>query len=164
MSKSNFERMMELASETFAAHNDPNQLNVDEQVMEQLQRIHPSTISDYDEGDGPVCWVLLIPTTTELMKQFVSGNISETELLNNTPFNNTYQSVYLCSSLVLPEWRRQGIARKVVYSALQNIRKQHPITSLFVWSFSPEGNLFAESIARHEGLPLFKRDKNYADK
>ena len=159
--KTNFERMIELAGEIFAAHNDPDQLNVDEEIIEQLQRIHPATISDYVDGDGPVCWVLLIPTTTEIMNQFVKGEISETELLNKTPLNESYDVLYLCSSLVLPEYRRRGIAKQVIYKAIKSIRAEHTLKSLFVWNFSKEGALFAETIAKHEGLPLLKRGKSF---
>lgn len=161
MPKSNFEKMIELAVETFAAHNDPDQLNVDEEIIEHLKKIHPATLSDYQEGDGPVCWVLLIPTTTEIMKQFVKGEISETELLNKTPMNVSYDVLYLCSCLVLPEYRRKGIAKRVAYDAIEKIRADFTIKSIFVWNFSKEGGLFAENIAKHEGLPLLKRGNSY---
>jgi hypothetical protein len=36
MGKSNFERMLQLADEVFATKNDPNQLDVNEEVMEHL--------------------------------------------------------------------------------------------------------------------------------
>src|SRR5665213_3452554 len=117
MAKTNFERMIVLAGETFGAHNDPDQLNVDEEIIARLHRIHPATISDYDEGDGPVCWVLIIPTTSEIMNQFIKGEISETELLNRTPLDWNYDALYLCSSLVLPEYRRKGIAKRVAFEA-----------------------------------------------
>ena len=156
---SNLERMIELAGETFAAHNDPDQLNVDEEIMEQLQRIHPATISQHVEGDGPVCWILLIPTTTDIMNQFINGEISETELLNKTPLDEKYDALYLCSCLVLPEFRRKGLATRIIYDAIKSIRDYHPIKTIFVWNFSNEGALFADKIAEHEGLPLLKREK-----
>src|ERR1039458_3455217 len=144
---SNLERMIELAGETFAAHNDPDQLNVDEEIMEQLQRIHPATISQHVEGDGPVCWILLIPTTTDIMNQFINGEISETELLNKTPLDEKYDALYLCSCLVLPEFRRKGLATRIIYDAIKSIRDYHPIKTIFVWNFSNEGALFADKIA-----------------
>lgn len=71
MFSSNFERMINLAVETFAAHNDPNQLDVNEEVIKQLEQLHPATLSEHNEGDGPVVWILLIPTTTSLMNEFI---------------------------------------------------------------------------------------------
>jgi hypothetical protein len=157
MEQTNFERMIQLAGEIFDAYNDPDQLNVDEEIMEQLEKIHPATISQHIEGDGPVCWVLLIPTTTAIMNQFIKGKLSENELLNQTPLEEKYDALYLCSSLVLPEYRRKGIAKKVAFEAIKSIRAEHPIKTFFVWNFSKEGGLFAEAIAKHEGLPLLER-------
>jgi len=44
-------------------------------------------------------------------------------------------------------------------SAIEIIRKDHPIKAAFVWAFSPEGDLAAETIARLAELPLYKREK-----
>lgn len=108
MSHTNFDRMIQLAEDVFSAHNDPAQLDVDEKVMARLERIHPATLSEHVEGDGPVVWILLIPTTIDLMNRFVAEEISETELLNQTPLEIKYEALYLCSALVLPEFRRKG--------------------------------------------------------
>jgi GNAT superfamily N-acetyltransferase len=154
---SNFERMIQLAEDVFAVKSDPNQLDIDQQVMERLHRIHPSTVSEYDNGNGPVAWVLLIPTTFELMNRFLAKEISEKELFNLTPLYSIYDSLYLCSALVLEEYRRQGIATQLTLSAIEQIRKDHPIKALFVWAFSKEGDRGSESIAQLASLPLFKR-------
>jgi hypothetical protein len=158
MSK-NLDRMIKLAGEVFDAHHDPEQLDVNEEVIAQLQRLHPATVSQHVEGDGPVAWGLLIPTTDELMKKFIAGEISESELLNKTPLNAKYDALYLCSALVLPEYRRKGIAKQIGVDAIKRIRADHPIRTLFTWNFSKEGALLSESIARHEGLPLLQRER-----
>ncbi len=160
MFSSNFERMINLAVETFAAHNDPNQLDVNEEVIKQLEQLHPATLSEHNEGNGPVVWILLIPTTTSLMNEFIKEKISESELLNKTPLNIKYDALYLCSALVLPEFRRKGLAKKIALDAIQQIRNDHPIKNLFTWNFSKEGALLSESIAQREKLPLLHRERN----
>jgi hypothetical protein len=45
--------------------------------MERLRRIHPATLTERDDGKGPTAWILLIPTTHELMGQFLAGQITE---------------------------------------------------------------------------------------
>jgi len=157
MEKSNFERMLELAEEVFASKNDPNQLDVNEEVMEQLQRIHPESIAEYDNGHGPICWIIQIPTTRQLMEQFLANEISEKQLFELTPLNVPYQSVYLCSGMVLQEFRRKGIAKKLAFDALSKIRESHPIEALFVWAFTQDGDIASESLAKLSGLPLFKK-------
>ena len=67
----NFERMLELIEEVFETRNDPDQLQVDQQVLQRLQEIHPATISEHNEGKGPCIWILLIPTTKKVMDDFL---------------------------------------------------------------------------------------------
>ncbi|MDP2889185.1 MAG: hypothetical protein Q8P34_09525 [Bacteroidota bacterium] len=80
MAISNFERLILLADEVFAVKSDPTQLDVNQKVLERLHKIHPATVSEYDDGNGPVAWVLLIPTTIDLMNRFLKSEISEKEL------------------------------------------------------------------------------------
>jgi GNAT superfamily N-acetyltransferase len=154
MEKNNLERLIQLADEVFDMKNDPEQLNVDQEVIRRLSSMHPSTLSEQVEGNGPVAWVLVIPTTLELMNRFLDGKISEKELFNLTPLN---EALYLCSALVLEEYRRKGITKRLVLSAFENISRDHPIKALFVWPFTEEGGVAAERIATLAGLPLFRR-------
>ena len=156
MPKSNFERMIQLAEDSFAARKDPEQLDVDEKVIARLQSLHPSTVSEHNDN-GPVVWVLLIPTTIDLMNKFLKKEITESELFYKTPASIKYEAIYLCSAMVLPEYRRKGIAKRLTLEAIKNIRKEHAIQTLFVWPFSKEGNLLAEEIAKQSSLNLLKR-------
>jgi GNAT superfamily N-acetyltransferase len=157
MALSNFERMIQLAEDVFAYKSDPNQLDVDQEVMERLHRMHPATVSEQDDGNGPVAWVLLIPTTLDLMNRFLDKEITERELFDLTPEDSVYDALYLCSALVLEEYRRKGIAKKLSLNAIELISRDHPLKALFVWAFSKEGDLVAETIARLSSLPLYKR-------
>jgi len=157
MPLSNFERMIQLADEVFATKSDPDQLDINEEVLDHLRAIHPATVSEYDDGNGPVAWILLIPTTTELMHRFIKGAITEKELYDLTPLNTSYEALYLCSAMVLEEYRRKGIAKQFTLKAMESICKDHPIKALFVWTFSKEGRLGAEALARITGLPLHYR-------
>ena len=157
MAISNYERMIQLSDEVFSSRTDPDQLNVNEHVMEHLQLIHPDTLSEYDDGNGPVCWLLCIPTTLDLMTKFINQTISERELYELTPLNTKYEAIYLCSALLLEEFRGKGIAQSLASKAIENIRIDHPIEALFFWSFSKEGEKLAEKVSRLIGLPLYKR-------
>jgi hypothetical protein len=136
---------------------DPDQLNVTDDVMEKLKKIHPSTMSEYNEGDGPIVWILLIPTTEAIMNRFLKKEISETQLLDETKPGEKYDAIYLCSASVLPEYRRKGLAQKVGSEAIHEIMKDHKIKALFYWSFSPGGQALAEKAAKDLNLPLYKR-------
>lgn len=156
MGKSNFERMIELADEVFAVRNDPDQLDVNEKVIERLKQIHPDSLSEYDDGNGPVAWILIFPTTNELMNLFLEKKISEKKLFESTPLNIKYDAIYLCSGLVLPEYRRKGIAKKLALRAIRVMRKDHPIKSLFAWAFTNEGEAGADALSKATSLPVYK--------
>lgn len=145
--------------EFFDVKNDPEQLSITEEVMEKLYKIHPSTMSEYNEGDGPIVWILLFPAQEAVMKRFLQGEISETELLDDTLPGEDYDTIYLCSASVLPEYRRKGLAKKLTLEAIHEIRKKYKIKSLFYWSFGPGGEALAESIAKEVNLPLYKRNE-----
>lgn len=154
MSLSNFERMIQLAEEVFDSKSDPEQLEVNEEVLNHLCKIHPASVQEFDDGNGPVVWVLLFPTTNELMEDFIKNKISEKQLFEFTALNVQYDAIYLCSAMVLEEYRRKGIAQKLTKDAIEEIRKSHPITSLFVWPFTKEGSSLAEKISTSVGLQL----------
>jgi hypothetical protein len=157
MALSNYERIIQLADEVFSSRTDPDQLNVDENVMAHLQLIHPDTMSEYDDGNGPVCWILCIPTTLDLMTKFINQEISERELYELTPLNTKYESIYLCSALLLEEFRGKGIAQGLSVKAIESIKLDHSIKALFFWAFSKEGEKLAEKLSGLMGLPLYKR-------
>lgn len=157
MSLSNFERLIKLADDVFDIKSDPDQLDVNQDVIERLQRIHPATVSEYDDRNGPVAWVLVLPTSSVLMNRFLKCEISEKDLFEFTPPDITYEAIYLCSALVLEEYRRKGITKQLALNAIENIRRDHPVKALFVWAFSKEGDLASEKIAQLVSLPLLRR-------
>ena len=155
----NYARMMQLADEVFAMHEDPTQLQVDQEVLAHLRRLHPATVGERADADGPVAWVLLIPTTAALMEAFVAGKLTEQALYERTPVDAKYDAVYLCSAMVLEEHRRSGLAKQLTLDALERIRKDHPITSLFCWPFTAGGDALAGITAKEAGLPLRMRSR-----
>lgn len=149
--------MIQLAEDVFAVKNDPDQLDVNEEVLDRLRLIHPATVSEYNEGNGPIAWLLLIPTNMDLMYRFLDHRISEKQLFDLTPADISYDALYLCSAMVLEEYRQKGITRQLALKAIEEIRKDHPLKTLFVWSFTKEGDIAAERIAESVSLPLLKR-------
>lgn len=157
MEDSNLQRMIRLAEEFFETRTDPDQIAVDAAIIERLREIHPSTLAEERDDNGPVAWILLIPTTLKVMSDFVRGTINERMLLESTLPGDRYEAIYLCSALVLPEYRGKGLAKRLALGAIRSIQTDHPITHLYYWAFSDEGKRLAESIAHELGLPLFSR-------
>jgi ribosomal protein S18 acetylase RimI-like enzyme len=153
----NLTRMIKLAEEFFGARTDPSQISVSSREMEKLKKIHPSTLTERRTRGGPVAWMLLVPTTKRLMTKFIRREITEKELLKKTPVGKKYDAVYLCSALVLPEYRRKGIAKRLMLKAVKSIARDNPINALFYWEFSASGKKVADAVAKACNIPLYRR-------
>ena len=160
MALSNFERLIQLADEAFDYREDPDQIGMNEEQRSKLLAIHPATMQAENNENGPVAWLLVVPTTYDLMRQFIEHNISEKQLLEMTPVGVPYDAIYLCSALVLEEYRRKGIAEKLTLKAIDEISNSNPISTIFVWPFSDGGDKVAEKVARETKLPLLTRSGN----
>lgn len=152
--KPNFQRMLDLIDEVFATRNDPGQIQVTQKQLKKLEKIHPATLSEISNEDGPLIWILVIPVTNEVMEDFLADKITETELLERTQPGQKYDCIYLCSATTLPEMRGKGETKKLCLEAIKAIRKDHPVTSLMVWPFTSEGEKLAKAISAECKLPL----------
>ena len=155
--QNNLQRMIRLADDFFGARKDPAQISVDRRQMQRLLKIHPRTMNQRSTKNGPIAWALVLPTTNEVMQAFIRKRITERELLFQTPIHVKYDTVYLSSALVLPEFRRKGYAQRLLVNAVRAIQKQHPITSLCYWGFSTAGRKLARAVANEVHLPLKRR-------
>ena len=88
------------------------------------------------------------------MEDFLAGTLPEQGLYERTPMGAVYEAVYLCSAMVLEEYRRTGLAKRMTLEAIERIRRDHPIHALFCWPFTPGGDALAEVVAQETGLPL----------
>jgi len=154
----NFERMMELVDEVFDVKNDPGQLSVNNYVLRKLQQMHPACLTDYIDGDGPIAWILTIPTLEPLMQEFIAGKLTEQQLFDQTPVDAPYDVVYLCSASILEEYRKKGLGKRLTTGAVQAMQQQFTIKALFYWPFPTEGDRLAASVARELSLPLYRKE------
>lgn len=155
--KSNFERMIDLVEEIFSTRNDPEQLQVNEEVIEQLIQLDPHFVSELDEGKGPCCWILLIPSNTELMHRFLDAEITEQELFERSRTLTTFTTLYLASALTLPEYRNKGITFHLCISAILELQKKYSFQDYFAWTFTEEGKHLAAKISNHFSKPIHIR-------
>jgi ribosomal protein S18 acetylase RimI-like enzyme len=159
MVPNNFERMIRMSDEVFATKTDPDQLDINDEILDQLKALHPATVSERRDENGPIVWILVIPTTQALMQAFLSAEISERELFNKTRPGQPFDALYLCSAMVLEEYRKQGYAKEVCMEAIEAIKKDHTIKFLFAWTFSKEGLQTARSVATALKIPFLNREK-----
>lgn len=154
MSKSNYEQMFAIIEQVFSTRNDPNQIQVSPQQLKKLQAIHPATLTELADENGPLIWILVIPTTNKIMQEFLEGKISEKKMLDKTKVGAAYDCIYLCSATTLPQMRGKGESKKLAIQSIKVICKSHPIKTLFVWPFTKAGLGLAKAIASECKLQL----------
>ncbi len=156
----NLKRLLELVDAIFETRNDPSQIGFSEEDMAKMNKLHPDCLQESSTHEGPIAWISIIPTSRALMNQFVETAISERELFDRTTASTPKETVYLCSAIVLPEHRRQGVAFNLSVAAIHAMQKDFSITDAFVWPFSEEGEALAVTIADACGLVLKIRAHN----
>lgn len=152
----NLKRMLQLVDEVFESKSDPHQLSFTEEDMEHLAQLHSACLNELSNDDGPIAWISVFPTSHALAKDFVAGKSTERELFDRTLLLPTSEltTIYLCSALVLPEFRMQNLAFKTTIKAIDQMKSNLNITQLLVWPFSQEGEKLAKKIAEGSQLPL----------
>jgi hypothetical protein len=153
-------RMYDLIEAVFNTDNDPTQLRFNESDIEKLVTLSPHTLQEASNEDGPYAWVSVFPTSLNLMNQFMTGLIDERQLFDRTTEETSNEVVYLCSAIVLPEFRSQGIALKLTVQAIEALKLAYPIRSALVWPFTDNGLRLAEKAAETCGLTLEVRPRD----
>ena len=153
--ENNFQRMMKIIDEVFATGKDKNQIQVSEKDIKKLYKIHPRCLSEIANENGPIIWLLVIPTNQKIMNDFLEKKITEKDILKFTNPGDSYDSIYLCSASTLPEFRGKDLTKNLCLEVIEEIKKTHPIKNLFVWPFTKAGKNLAENISVKSALILF---------
>jgi len=151
-------KILELAEETFNTGDDPDQAPVSRASMDKLTALHPKSISYRLDGDKPIGFTTILPTTKDLMRRFLDGEINEKELFNLSQKQDKYSALYLMSAVVKPEHRKRGLAFEMALEGLDSIGVSLD-TDLFCWPFTDEGRALADRVAKHFGLAMHHREK-----
>jgi ribosomal protein S18 acetylase RimI-like enzyme len=152
--------MYALIEDVFNTDNDPTQLGFNEGDIEKLISLSPHTLQEAANQDGPYAWVSVFPTSLNLMNQFMTGLIDERQLFDCTNEETPKEVVYLCSAIVLPEFRSQGIALKLTAQAIEALKLVYPISAALIWPFSDNGLRLAERAAETCGITLHVRKRD----
>ena len=156
----NLIKLLELVDLVFQTRNDPTQIGFSEEDMAKMNALHPECLQEAADANGPYAWVAVIPTSLELMHEFLREAITERQLFERTTTDTPMEALYLCSAIVLPEYRRTGVAYNLSLDAIRKMLVQWPIEAVFVWPFSIEGEHLAKKISQAAELKLHVRAHN----
>ena len=150
----NYQRLLELADQLFNTKSDPEQLDVNEHVIETLQHIDPVLIYEHQFEQEAVAWITLIPSNKVLTEAFLQGVLTEKMYFEKSVALSTFDTIYLCSAIVLEAFRHKGIVSQHCKAAIEQMCLKHKIEQLAAWPFTTEGLNCAKAIAQKLELPL----------
>lgn len=145
MDKKILDKILNISEQFFGTVNDPEQIPITEGSNFKLHKLHPKSFIYKLENGEPISWVVVVPTSKELMDKFLRSEISEKELLDMSEPQKEYGALYLCAAFTVPEYRRKGYAVEMFEEAVNSI----PHTAdadLFTWPVSPEGEKMIERL------------------
>ena len=133
------QKTRDIAEQFYGTETHPDHIPINAESAAKLDSISNLWFNcALDDAGEPISWVVVIPTSRALMKDFVSGQINERQLFDATTPHTAQEALYLCSALTVPAYRRQGLAMKLMLETIQAFEATAP-KELFAWPYSPEG-------------------------
>lgn len=142
---------------TFGTKTDPDQMQVTQESREKITKLMPNWLV-YRVGQVGelMAFANVVPTTREVAERFLSGEITEREILELTKSQERYTALYLCSAVTLPEYRRQGLALELSKELIANALLTDDAL-LFAWIFSNEGDRLVRKLESELGREIKTR-------
>lgn len=149
------EKMNAIAIELFQTENDDTQASPTlEKCLQVIKKDKYNYISINDDKGEPIAWSLVMPTSLEVMDNFLSEEITERELLETSRSDDKFEALYLFSVIVLPEHRRKGLGQFLFKTQIKYFKDKYNISELYSWWFSEEGKKLGDSLEKDLGIEI----------
>ena len=150
-----------LAEKYFKMEHDPDQIPASIENVRWINKHIPECVNVMKNYQEIIGFTFIIPATRKLMNEFISGKISENSMFEEVKKSVNYrnfETIYLCSAFVKPEYRRKGLALEGFVKSIEILMEKRNIRPiLFYWEYTPEGGRMCKSIA--DKLNLDSRKK-----
>jgi len=153
--------VIKLAEDYFGTHYDKEQAKITKERGIWIHDNLPDCLNIIKCNNEVIGFTFILPATKLLMKKFIMHKINEEQLFkkvqNLINFKN-FETLYLCSAFIKPEFRGKGLATKGFTKSIKKITKNKQKPTLFYWAYSKEGNKLALKIAKLTKLKIKKRN------
>lgn len=113
-----------------------------------VQGLEKNNFVCYKENEIPIAWSLVLPTSKEIKNKFLKEEINEKQLFEASIKNPSFESLYLFVAIVLPDYRRKGLAKELISYQIKSFKDKYKITDFFAWIFSTEGEKLVKSLEK----------------
>jgi len=153
MDKIILRKMNKIAENFFGTNDNSEQIPINNESFEKLQKLHSETFAYKLEDGEPISWAVILPTSNDLADKFLNGKITERNLLDLSKSRNSYDALYLCAVFTVPEYRHNGYALEMLKQGIENIPHSKN-AKLFAWPYSAEGNILIKKLEKELNLPI----------
>ena len=161
ISPAEWNQLVTMLEAFYNTENDPNQVPIRPNTAgkNSISTRIPECAVIIKTGDELVGSTLVLPCTQALMRDFITGQINEAQLVEKIREENityeTMQTIYSCSAFIAPKHRGKGLAMKALIHSIKSITtKKIPI---FYWEYSSIGKIITEKYAAYLGVELYVR-------
>lgn len=151
--------MMMEVEKFFHTEVDTTQIPATLEGFRRIEKLHPSAVKCFMDGDDIVSVALTIPTTKELAKKFIAGDITERELLERSEPKERYEALYFHLAFTLRAYRGRKLTEKMFEEAVREIPCEKD-AMYFAWSFSDGGNKVLDALENDLGIIIHRKPHN----
>lgn len=158
ISRKDFYDAVKLHVEEFEVESDFEQIQEEDVPYEKLIKNDCEEECILKDHDVVIGSTFVILTSIDIMNLFLQGKITERELLFESRKIKSYNSIYLCSSIIIQEYRRFGLifeAGKILLKKIIEKNNFNPV--IFGWTFSEAGSNLLKKTAKHFNLEYFEK-------
>lgn len=142
------EKICEIAENVFGTAEDPDQVDANLENSLKLRSVDSHSILVEKEGDTLVGWAVAMPSSLENMRAFLNEDISERSLFDLSVETVKHEALYLMAVIVLPEFRRRGVGKRVITKQLDYFLEKYPsISQVYAWPWSEGGEALIQSLS-----------------
>jgi len=130
----------EQADKIFDMSNDPNQMDLEDASFE-ITKLFPYAWTVIKDDNRIVGYTYILPTTNNLMKKFVSEEITEkqmSQIINTEIRYNNCDAIYLAGAFFIEEYQNKGLAIRSTIDTIRHMDKERglKIKDLYIWPFT----------------------------
>ncbi|HTB66473.1 MAG TPA: hypothetical protein VK727_09605 [Steroidobacteraceae bacterium] len=154
-------RALEIAEEMFHTQTDADQMLLNAGYARWVVSVIPCCWTLIVLGGTVVGGQFVLPTSIDMMRSFLGGNLSERAMMDEVRENGArdWDALYLAGATVVPDHRRKGLALEALSRTVEGIAKRRAARlELFYWPFSTEGRSLVTRFVARTGWNVHERN------
>jgi len=142
------EKSVEAGERYFQTADDPSQSEATVENCQKIIAVDPHAFI-IERVDGQLAaYSSVLPTSNAVKNDFLAGKITERELLAVATSEPAFETLYLLVSFVLAEYRKRGIASRLVKEQIGYFKGKYGINDYYAWAWSEEGKKLISALGR----------------